>query len=266
MKNIVCSIIALAILFSACKTTSPLSISIDKDNFTNTVSFTSTQTLSSTITNTTNDNGSIAWALTETSTITGATYTISIDGNTQTGASGTFDIAANKTVEIIVIFKANGTVGNWASAISLTDQGNSKLLSTINYNLTASSLPPAPSFSISQTTASGSASISGLSFTADTKYRTIINNLTSNDLVVTWYREDAPASNPSAWTYATCDLQCLQQSSNSYTIPADTSLPLDAMFFHEQNIGSGSLTTHIYLDSDSIGTVQTFTASHSVIF
>lgn len=264
MKQILFALTVIATLFAACTPESkPISISVDKAAFTESGSTTATKTMTSTITNTSSSSGTIAWDFSETTAVTGWTYTITVNGNAATGTSGTFDLAGSATATIAVTVNPNGNAGVGAASITLKDNSDSRVLQAIAYGHTAAQA--GPSFSLSKATDSGTASASA---PQDPEYTTVVTNLTASDLEITWRRTVA-ASNPSGWTYATCEnTLCHAPSvdSKTYTITANGSFDLKAVVRAGGTTGAGSVTHMVFLASDSAATVKTFVATHTATF
>ena len=247
-------------MFASCETVDKLiGISVDKAVFTESGSTTATKTMTSTVTNTTSNTGTIAWDFSETTAIAGWTYTIVVNGNTATSTSGTFELAGGATATIAVTVNPNNTAGVGAATITLKDNSDSRTLRTIAYGYTAAQT--GPQFSLSTNTASGTASASA----PDPEYKTVLTNLTTSPLEVTWARVDNPAA---GWAFATCDVQCYAPAitTKTYTLGASAALDFKTVVYPNGQTGTGSSVTTIYLASDSANTAQTFTVTHTATF
>lgn len=258
MKKILFALAAVAIMFASCETVDKLiGISVDKAVFTESGSTTATKTMTSTVTNTTSNSGTIAWDFSETTAIAGWTYTITINGNAATSTSGTFDIAGGATATIEVTVNPNSTAGVGAATLTLKDNSDSRMLRTIAYGYTAAQT--SPSFSLSKNTDSGSASVSA---PGDPEYKTVLTNLTSSPLEITWSRTDSPAA---GWQFATCDVQCYAPfiTTKTYTLAANATLDFKTVVYPNNMTGTGSSSTVIYLASDSANTAQKFDITHT---
>lgn len=259
MKKILIAAL-VALNFTACTPEpTPISISVDKATFTQTNSNSSTETLTSVIKNTTSTDGSISWDFSETTPVTGWTYSISINNVTKTTTSGSFDLAGNATATIVVTINPNNVTGTGKATLIL--KSNDVELSTITYNHTTNNSAPVEKFSISKTSASGGQSITN---PMDPEYKTLLKNLTNAPLEIKWLRV-AGSQNPSAWSDATCDnITCHAPfvTTSTCTIPANDSFYIKTLFYVANTIGSGSVTTHLFLPSDSLASLKTFVADH----
>jgi len=137
---------------------------------------------------------------------------------------------------------------------------NSRTLGAITYNYSATAAPSAPLFSLSQTTDSGSGNAA-----SPIEYTTVLTNLSSDSLEISWIRVP-DSNNPSSWQYTTCDhITCYAPFINSktYKIPGNFTINFKTEFRTNSVTGTGAVSTHFYLPSDSLGTVQTYTATHT---
>jgi hypothetical protein len=81
----------------------------------------------------------VSWSFTESSTVSGWTYSISINGSIQSGTSGTFDLAGNTAATVIVTVNPNGTDGTGTAFMTFTESNNS--IGTVSYSYTTTTEP-----------------------------------------------------------------------------------------------------------------------------
>lgn len=259
MKNIFIALIT-AVIFNACTTQpTPIAISIDKTTFTQSNSNGSTETLTSIVTNTTSTSGSISWDFSEVTAVSGWTYSIRINNTVQTGTSGSFDLEGSATATIAVTINPNNVTG--VCQATLTLKNNEAVLNTLTYNHTATNSAPTPKFTISTISESGSSPASR----DQTDYYTYLTNVSNTDLNIKWIMIPN-TQNPSGWANATCDIvQCYDPmiTSSVFTLQKDSTASMKTIFYPDNITGSGDVTTHIFVETDSLATVKTFLATHT---
>lgn len=257
MKNGFFLIAFMALFFAACEEQpKDVTLTASPASFQETISPTSTKDLSSTVTNTSANSGTIAWELDEEVQVAGWTYAVMIDGAMQTGTSGSFEIAANASKTIVVKVMPNGNTGNGKAKLELEQDGVNR--ATIMYTIEAAMT--GPSFSMDKNTDSGTAPASNMKI----EYISKVTNLRSADLDLRWVRT-IDANTPARWDIDVCDIvQCHIPSVSTYdiTVPANGSFDLKIGFNPNSNLGTGDATVYLYEPSDSAGTVQVFQASH----
>ncbi|MCH2023183.1 MAG: T9SS type A sorting domain-containing protein [Saprospiraceae bacterium] len=96
-------------------------------------------------------------------------------------------------------------------------------------------------------------------------YKTVFTNLTNSPLDIRWIRIDG-SSNPSGWAITTCDyIQCWLP----HVVTGDNQIPANGFFEFkttvdpQSTIGTGTSTTIFFEPSDSAGTVQTHSVTHT---
>ncbi|MCH2023184.1 MAG: hypothetical protein MK207_11965 [Saprospiraceae bacterium] len=261
MKKILFILVVVSIAFYGCEPEeTPFAATLNTNSITETGSVTATKNMTVILTNSTSTNGSVAWSFTETSSVTGWTYSICINGAVQNGTSGTFDLTGNGSATVMVMVQANGFDGTGTASMSFTESNNS--IGTVSYSYTATSTPSAPNFSLSVTSDTNSTSSSG---SPKRDYKTLFTNLTNDTLQFTWLRIDDPA-NPSGWFMETCDMiSCWVPT----TITGVNDLPPNSSFEFKTTVntagivGTGSVTTLFYEETDSAGTVQSHSIYHT---
>lgn len=259
MKRLFFALAVLASVFTACDPEeAPFAASFDTSTFSESGSATATKTMTSVLSNTSSTSGTVSWSFSETNAVAGWTYTISIDGTTQSGTSGSFDLAGNASSTIMVTVNPNGTGGTGTAMIEFT--ANSAAVGTLSYSYTASSTPPAPNFSLSSMADTGTTS----SGSPMREYKTVLTNLTGSDLTIKWVRVEA-SSYPNGWSSYTCDyIQCHTPNVVEFenTLPANYALDFKTTVNSAGIDGTGDVTTYIFEPSDSAGTVQIYTINN----
>lgn len=257
MKNIFLLIVLLA-AFSAC-TEQPKDVTLEAtpDSFTESLSPTATKDMSSSLKNTSGNSGTITWELSETMMVTGWTYAVMVDGQMQTGTSGSFDIDANATKTVVVKVMPNGNAGTGKAELMFKQDGNT--LETISYEATAAMTGPA--FSMSTNSETGSATAS----TTKIEYKSKVTNLTNTNLDLRWTRV-IDGGTPGSWSVDVCDINICHVptiSTADFSMPANAEFDLKIGFNPNRALGAGSATVYLYEPNDSANTVQIFTASHT---
>jgi hypothetical protein len=260
MKKILFALVVMSLAFYACDPEEPdFAATFSTNSFTETGSVTASKSMSAVLSNTSSTAGQISWSFTETATVTGWTYSVSVNGNVQSGTSGSFDLSGNSAATVIVTVSPNGTAGTGTASITFTE--SSKNVGTVTYSYTATAAPPAPNFSLSVT--------SDTSTTQSTDpphdYKTVFTNLSSDTLHIRWIRTD-DLGNPSAWEITTCDfIQCWLP----HVITQDNDIPPGAFFDFKTTldpkatVGTGTASTIFFEIADSAATVQTHTLVHT---
>lgn len=258
MKNSFFFIAILALFFAACEAeVKDVALTATPSAFTESVSPTGTRDMTSTIKNTTNNSGTINWSFNETSTVTGWTYAVLIDGQLQNGLTGNFELAANASKTITVKVTPNGSTGTGKAEMVFSQENNTR--ATITYEATAA--PIGPSFSMSTNSESGTATASS----AKVAYKSKVINLTNSDLSLRWVRT-LGTNNPGRWDIDVCDIvQCHIPTVSTYTfnVPANDSFYLKIGFQTQGSTGTASAKVYLFEPSDSASTVQTFEATHT---
>ncbi len=259
MKKILFVLAVVSTFFMGCDPeVTPFAATFSTNSITETGSATANKAMTTVLTNATSTSGSVSWSFSESNTVTGWTYSISVNGSTQSGTSGSFDIAGNSAATIIVTVSPNGTDGTGTASMTFTEGSNS--LGTVSYSYTASTTPPAPNFSLSITNDTSSALAS-----SSLEYKTVFTNLSSDSIEITWIRiEDA--GNPATWSYTTCDhITCwapfITEKTNK--VAGNHVFDFKTEISPNSATGTGTVTTLLFEPSDSAGTVQTHTIVHT---
>lgn len=259
MKKILFAMAVLLTTFTACTPEeTPIMFTFSNTTFSESGNSTATKSMTTTITNTTDTEGSINWDLSETTAVTGWTYTITVDGTPQSGTSGSFDITGNQSLTIEVTIAPNGNAGTGVATLTFLE--NARTLGAVAYTYAATAAPAPPQFSLSVLNDSGSSNAAN-----PMEYTTILTNLSSDSLEISWIRVPE-TTNPSSWQYTTCDhITCYAPfiDSRTYKIAGNLTINFKTEFRTNSVTGTGAVSTHFFLPSDSLGTVQTYTVTHT---
>lgn len=112
---------------------------------------------------------------------------------------------------------------------------------------------PAVQFSLAATSAMGSGRASSVEIDAKVKFK----NLESTAITIKWQRYDVVV--PTNWQVSTCDNeQCRVPAVTEYTmtIPANDSFDMKAVFYPNNEVGTGTARIRVFDPADSARTVQ----------
>ena len=258
MRNGFFLIALIGLCFASC-TEQPkdLSLTATPDEFTASITPTATHEMSSTITNTSSNAGTVTWELSETQQATGWVYSVMVDGQLQTGLSGSFEMDANASKTFVVKVSPNGNAATGEAEVVFKQ--NDATRANIEYEVTAAMA--GPKFSLSKNNDSGTAAASS----SKIEYTSVVTNLSNSTLNLRWVRT-LTSGTPSRWNIDVCDnVQCHIPSVSTFDIsmtPNET-FDLKIGFMANTLTGTGDATVYLFEPSDSANTVQVFQAVHT---
>ncbi|MGH1336208.1 MAG: hypothetical protein ACRBFS_08775 [Aureispira sp.] len=259
MRSILLLVALCGLFFTACEPDeqpATFSIEVTPKTFNETVSPTGSKVMTASITNNSTVAGTVDWSFTETQVMTGWSYNVVANNVSQSGTTGSFELAAGASIDVTVSVMPNAIAGTGKS--SLVFKNGSEDLETITYEVKA--MITGPKFSLSTNSESGTA----VKTAPKTEYKSKVKNLTGSDLNLTWVRIN-DSNNPGAWVIDVCDIvQCHIPTVNTYdiTVPANGEFDLKIGFDVGGRAGTGAATVDLYETGD-VGTTQVFTASHT---
>lgn len=246
MKKILAALTLVALIFTACTedTKTPVTVSLSKTTATELGLANSHSHMMITVSNSTSEEATVQWERTETTAVTGWTY--SVAGSS--AASGTLTIPANGSVDVTLMVMPNGNAGVGAGMLKFYDSEDQALtMQTFSYTLTTVSqyfevisIDP-----VSQNNSSSSNS--------DTDYKMKLYNPNNADIDLNW-NFITDAGNPSDWVVNVCDpFNCFPPTvtNGSFPVPAGDSVDFKFTFDHENAAGAGTATANFYVSTDS---------------
>lgn len=270
MKILLGLFVAISISFMACEQShlpDPATIEFSKATFIESGSSDTKKTMVITITNTSSTKSNIHWEFTRDQGVSGWGYHISQNGMVPStspdgaenigGAGGSFLVYGKESITIEVTVYPNNHIGTGSASIAFSNDSQHLTTATYNYTFTSAS----PLFSLSKYTDAGTSPAT----TTDVHYKTVVTNLTNQNLEVTWSKSIASTS-PANWVYATitgtfCWAPYIE--TQQYTISPNDYFDLEAVFRVQNIMGTGEVTHSVYLASDSANTVQSFVVTHT---
>lgn len=258
MRSLFLLVALCGLIFTACEPEQPATFSVEvtPDMFNETVSPTGSKVMTASIKNTSTVAGTVDWSFTETQVVNGWTYNVVANNVSQSGTTGSFELAAGASIDVTVSAMPNGVAGTGQSKMTFTSGGNE--LKTVTYEVKA--MVTGPKFSMSSNSEGGTASKSA----PKVEYKSVVKNLTGADLNLTWVRVN-DSNNPGAWVIDVCDIvQCHIPTVSTYdiTVPANAEFDLKIGFDAAGRAGTGKTTVSLYETGD-VGTTQTFEATHT---
>lgn len=258
MRSFFLLVTLCGIFFTACQPEKPATFSVEvaPKTFNETVSPTGSKVMTTKITNTSKVAGTINWSFTETQVVNGWTYNIVTNNVSQSGTTGSFELAAGASIDVTVAAKPNGVAGTGKAKLAFKNDG--KDLQSVTYQVTAAATGPKFSMSINNKVDTAASSVTSV------EYKTKVKNLTSSPLNLTWTRTNG-SNNPRAWKITICDNETCHlpnTNTNDITVPANGEFDLKVDFNASGSTGTGSATVKLFETGDA-GTTQTFMAKHT---
>lgn len=258
MKKILAALTLVTLFLTACteENKTPVTVSLSKTTATELGLASSNSNMMVTVSNTTANEATIQWERTETTAVTGWTY--SVNGSTM--ASGTLTIPANGSVDVALMVMPNGNAGAGAGMLKFYDAEDQGLSTqTFSYTLTTVSqyfelitIDPT-----SQTVRTGD---------PDTDYKMRVYNPNASDITVNWF-SDMGTNNPSNWIINVCDpFTCFGPAivDGDFQVPAGDTVDFKFTFNHLSTSGNGTATANFFVATDSIGSATAQMVNHTV--
>jgi hypothetical protein len=258
MKKIFIALLAIATFFTACTSeTFVTSLSVSQTAVSDSIELNATKALTVSMTNTSENTGSVSWELTEKTALTG-TYSLKVDQSAKSN-TGSLELAANASASFELTF-APTAAGSGVYELTLKNEEGLEL-SKVTFTVTAYETvvvvnPPVtyPLFTVEKDTVYGSTPAG-----QDLDLYFKLTNVSGGDLNMKWIRLNETVN--SGIDIAICDwANCvaLPTTSASGTITNNQVVDMKFQVVPDANAsGSKGIDLMLFVVGDSANTVKT---------
>jgi len=254
MKKIFIALLAIATFFTACTSeTFVTSLSVSQTAVSDSIELNATKALTVSMTNTSDNTGSVSWELTEKTALTG-TYSLKVDQSAKSN-TGSLELAANASASFELTF-APTAAGSGVYELTLKNEEGLEL-KKVTFTVTAYEVVVAvnyPLFTVEKDTVNVTLTAGS---TTDAYFK--LTNVSSGDLNMKWIRLNETGS--SAIEVAVCDwANCVPPSITSATGVIATTSVTDMKFQIDvpaSTLGAKQMDLLLYVVGDSANTVKT---------